>query len=451
MSFFSIETGPWTWRRGVQWFFLCGLLLVWSIPGTVALRNLFIVALALCLDWRPLFRYDLWREIPVALWAIVGLTVAILLHSLFLSSDSLWSLREFSGQWLKVLLLLLMGFVLARNAARPENLAYLLGWVAALLALPIIMTLVDACWLWWHEGAIPFGIARLTGSRTGTSYLNNLLLAFLVTDLLVRVFQSADGRRLLAWPLSWVLVMLVLSVFCSWLLTTRNGNIGVLFLVASSFLLYLVQHRQRLPMRRLSVISLLGISVLTVFVLVSYRSDSRWVNFFETVPVAWDIDHYDAWRKPLGEHRVMPSLEDGEGTDESAFLRLAWIHSGLRLVSEYPLGVGYGRNAYGHAMSLYFQEPFTGHSHSGLLDWTLGLGIPGLIFWLGVVALLFRHGWRAWFLDQRPSGLLLIFLVSGFLGRSLLDSNMRDHMMEMAFFLFGLLLAPGVVRERKEQ
>ncbi|GAB2180996.1 hypothetical protein DLREEDagrD3_12190 [Denitratisoma sp. agr-D3] len=436
-----------TWRLSLQWLLLSGLLFVWSIPGTLALRNLLIVALALSLDWRPLLSLKGWRELPAAMWAIGGLTLGILLHSLILSSDTQWSLREFSGQWLKALLLLVMGFLLARQAAQSDHKDRLLGLVAALLFLPVMLTLLDACWLWWQDGAIPFGIARLTGSRTGTSYLNNLLLAFLATDLLVRACRN--DRPLLPWPLPWVLVVGILGVLCSWLLATRNGNIGILFLAFSSLLLYLIHHWQQLPKRRLMAFVLLSAAVLVIFILVSYRTDARWSRFLETVPMAWDIDHDDAWRKPLNETNQMPTLDDGETAEGSAYLRLALIHSGLRLVAEYPLGVGYGRTAYGHAMTLHFGESDTRHSHSGLLDWTLGLGIPGLLFWLCVLALLFRHGWRAWFLWRSPGGLLLIFLVSGFFGRSLLDSNMRDHMLEMAFFFFGLLLAP--VAEQQNQ
>lgn len=440
MSFVLGSPKHWAWRQILQWFLLCGLLLVWSIPGTIALRNLFILFLAFSVDWRPLFSFRGWRELPGALWGIVGLTLAILIHSLTLSSNTQWSLQEFSGQWLKALLLLLMGFMLAWQAVRSRCMENLLGLVVGLLALPVLFTLLDGCWMWWRDGAIPFGIARLTGSRTGTSYLNNLLLAFLAVDLLARVGQG--NRPLLSWSLPWVLAMGILGLLCTWLLATRNGNIGVLFLLSSSLLLYLIHHWYQLPKRRLLAFLLLSVAAVVIFISVSYRTDARWSRFLETAPIAWDIDHHDAWRKPINETAQMPVLDGGEVAEGSAYLRLSWIHSGLRLVAEYPLGVGYGRNAYGHAMSLYYHEPYTGHSHSGLLDWTLGLGIPGLLLWLCVLALLFRHGWRAWFLWRSPSGLMMIFLVSGFFGRSLLDSNMRDHMMEMAFFLFGLLLAP---------
>lgn len=451
-SGFNLSRLAWPPSRPlVQQLLLCGLVLVWSIPGTIGLRNLFIVLLALTVNWSPLFRRAEWRQMPAPVWALLCLTLAIFLHSLLLSSDPGWSLREFSGQWIKALLLFMIGFLLALQAARSDRADRLLGLIAALLAAPIVWTLVDACWLWWRDGSIPFGVARLTGSRTGTSYLNNLLMAFLVADVLSRLFPSTERRRLLAWPLPWVLAIATLSLFCSWLLSTRNGNIGILFLATSSLLLYVLWQWQVLPKRKLAFICTVGVLALTLFAAVSYKTDPRWSRFMETASVAWDIDHNDAWRKPASDSAVLPNSASGNEVEQSAYLRLTWIHSGLRLTGEYPLGVGYGRNAYGHAMTLYFKQPFSGHSHSGLLDWTLGVGIPGLLLWLGVVALLFRYGWRAWAIHRAPAGLLLIFLVSGFLGRSVLDSNMRDHMMEMAFFLFGLLIASAAASQSENR
>jgi len=89
---------------------------------------------------------------------------------------------------------------------------------------------------------------------------------------------------------------------------------------------------------------------------------------------------------------------------------------------------------------LKYGYPFSGHSHSSVIDWSLEVGIPGLLLWLAFIWGLMRRGLRSWFRDKNPSGLLLLFVVSGFFGRSIVDSNMRDHMMEMFMMLLGILL-----------
>ena len=63
-----------------------------------------------------------------------------------------------------------------------------------------------------------------------------------------------------------------------------------------------------------------------------------------------------------------------------------------------------------------------------------------MILWLAFIGICLRTGWRR-YRDQRdPRGLILFFVTAGFLGRMLLDSINRDHMLVMFFLLLGTLL-----------
>ena len=80
--------------------------------------------------------------------------------------------------------------------------------------------------------------------------------------------------------------------------------------------------------------------------------------------------------------------------DASAYMRIAWFKEALVFIGEHPLGIGYGRNAFGHGIKIKYGKR-VGHSHSGILDLTIGTGIPGALLWLGfllsLVYLAFRR------------------------------------------------------------
>ena len=181
-------------------------------------------------------------------------------------------------------------------------------------------------------------------------------------------------------------------------------------------------------------VALLLVSGFATF---NYQGDSRWQVFSESAAAGWDIDHNRAWID--AKHNPWPLLSNGEGVDNSAYLRVAFIHAGLRLIAEDPLGVGYGRNAFAHALR-QTQEAYVGHSHSGFIDLTIGGGVPALLLWLAFVISLMVIGGQSYFRDGSSHGLMLFFLTTGYSGRMLLDSVNRDHMLQIFLFFVGYLL-----------
>ena len=71
----------------------------------------------------------------------------------------------------------------------------------------------------------------------------------------------------------------------------------------------------------------------------------------------------------------------------------------------------------------------------------MGGGIPALLLWFGTMAILLVRGWQQGLKHHNPYSLALLFIVSGFCGRMVLENIFRDHMLEVFLFLLGLLLA----------
>ncbi|RLJ68313.1 O-antigen ligase family protein [Sulfurisoma sediminicola] len=409
------------------------LLFVWSLPGTVALRMALLLA-ALALLARRLasagFQLGV-RASALPLVLLATLTFWLLLQAVFVSADTAWALGELRGQWLPALLALTLGFLLAyRVDAR-----HLVTAVALVFAAQAAIAVGHSLWHWFAHGQLLVQLVPLTGGKLEMSFVLNILLAILTVD----VFCRASGRdALLRLPLAAVAAMVLLALAGSLLAAARNGIIGIAFLAVLALSLFVFDQRRHLGRTRTLAASMAIVAGLAVAATVNFRTDSRWQAFTETAAIAWDIDRYSAWFAP--SQHPWPKLADGRNVDHSTYTRIAFVRGGLRLIAEEPLGHGYGRNAFAHALRQRHPEAQLGHAHNGWVDLGVGGGVPALALWAAFLGGLMWRGWRAFFASDNPHGLLLFFLATGYAGRMVLDSVNKDHMLQIFMFLAGLLL-----------
>lgn len=413
-------------------------LFILPIPGTIALRHsLFVILLGLgaaLLFW-PLRRLSLQRgERHYLLWLAV-LTGWIYAQAGWISDETAWSLREIASQWVPALCAASLGvglvWVARRSGISRER---FFGWLMLLMLAQTVFSLLVTVPDFMANGAFPQGKTRLTAGKLEISYWNNLLMAFLAVDALAR---GVLKQRLSFLPAGVLAAGMALVFASNVLFGARNGVIGSVLLLLSLLALMLVHLRHRLSIARLAGVSLGLLFAVAALGWASVKLDPRWQTFGETARVAWDIDATDAWYRPGS---TMPLLPSGQPAEESAYLRIAWIRGGLAMIHDYPQGVGYGRNAFAHALRKT-RDTRVGHAHSGIIDWTIGVGVPGLLLWLGFIGTLAWQGVRRYFVDHDAGGLVLFFVVSGFFGRMFLDSINRDHLLIVFFLLVGVLVA----------
>lgn len=422
------------------------LLFVLPVPGTLALRNVLLLLLValFALSWREC-RPEAALRAPQTAGLLVWLAILsawVVGQALWLSDETAWALKEILNQWLPALLSAAIGLgavVLGRLAGVPRR-QLLAGIILVLLAqavFALVVTLPD----FFADGAFPQSKTRLTAGKLEISYWNNLLLAFLAVDGLSRwLFRQS----LSSLPTPAVVAGIVVVFASNLAFGARNGVIGSLLLLAS--LLFLVLWHKGKTGGRFNTFGLVGGAVVLAGTLAwsSYQLDPRWATLGETARVAWQVEDSDIWLHPddvwSGPKLPLPQLKSGAPVEPSAYFRVAWIRAGLDMIEKYPLGVGYGRNAFGHALRKTM-ETRLGHAHSGLIDWTVGVGIPGLLLWLGFLAWLAGVGVRRYFVRKDPAGLVLTFVVGGFFGRMLLDSINRDHMLMVFFLVLAILVS----------
>lgn len=441
-------------QRGTAWqlilsgLLVFGLIFVWPIQYTIALRNGLLGLLLLLMIW------GLWCNrasgfrpygdlVGVSGTALLLLTGWIVVQAALISPFPEKAFQEITGQWLKGLACFMLGTLVVGMGAihRPYNRRPIWLWLITLvLGLQVTLTVADGFYLYAQTGAFQLGIARLMGHKALASYVCNTLFAVLAADILGRIFFR---KRLLPMPLVGVLGLIVLGLVCTWIIQARNGLIGLGSLLLSCLVIVWLERRAQAQAGKLGLILALIAALFVAFAWGNYKTDPRWQKFEESASLGWNLDASHAWIKPAVHH--YPLMSNGEQVDVSAYERAAWIKSGVILAMQHPLGLGYDRSSYGRARALHYgpdaQEGVGDHSHSSLIDLAIGIGIPGLLLWMIFLVALVCAGWRAFNRSHNAEGLVLIFLVTGFFGRSLIDSNIRDHMLEQFMFLAALLLA----------
>jgi O-antigen ligase len=116
-------------------------------------------------------------------------------------------------------------------------------------------------------------------------------------------------------------------------------------------------------------------------------------------------------------------------------------------------GIGFGRNVFGHAIQKYEKDldNLRGyHSHSGIIDFTIGVGIIGLFLWLFFVGRIVVSSALIFVNSGHYFSLMSLFITSGFFMRSIVDSNMRDHMFKQFFLILGIALTLAAFENKKK-
>lgn len=434
------------------------LLFIWQVPGTIALRNAVLGALFLLTAWLWLRNSNRLRPKRVIMqppMLCLLLLTGWLVLSLSWAVEPRLSLVELKGQWVMPVLCGITGALMAtvvpvisRNEFK--GLVQVVFW--ALFLQIGLHDLLDIAY-WINTGATPFrqapvlylpDIARnllqrqpLATAFSGESgdkfsYVNNTLAALIVAELVQRILLKKRWLDI-SWPT--LLLASMATLACTYWLQFRNGNVGLLLLIAFALFMVLVRLAKNWPIWKTATTLAIAIALLVTFANVLYKSDARWQSFTETVAIAVDTSTHQAWRL---RGTPYPLMQNGQTVDVSAYERLAWGTEGLKLVADHPFGTGYNRNAFGDGIDRKYQMNGVyrgGHAHSGLIDFAIANGVPGLIMWLAFLGALFYTGWVAFMGGQIAPALALMFIVSGFFSRSMVDSNIRDHMLQQFMFL----------------
>jgi hypothetical protein len=418
---------------------LSGILqFIFSLSHAIALRNLLLLIaflIAFKYFWEALLKKP--KPLLSAVLLFVLLQVWMLVIAGAISNQPFASFSEWKGQWLPVFMSFVIGIGLA-GALTLSKLKDPRAVVAMSILIPITIYLcLNAIVIvhdWILAGRFLASLGGLGDHHGISGYLVALLEPILFVDLLRRLLK---GDRLLPVP-SWVTsAILIVTVGTLIATTNRNGILNTLLTFILVTMVMIPEIRKIYSPKKIITFVLASLAFIFAIAFVSYKTDPRWQNFIETVPIAWDIDRDLLWLNGDGENIQLTTNE--EQVDISEYSRIAWAHEGWRMLMAHPWGMEIARDTFYKLELAKYGHAGMAHSHNSWIDFGLEVGIPGLLLWGLVLFLLAQCGWRTWRIHKEPLGLALAVLAIMFAVRGLFDSIFRDHEIVQFMLVAGLL------------
>lgn len=381
----------------------CGatLILVWPLSGTIALRNfaLGIGSLA-CLIWIRFARPKITLQMAFPILLLLAVPAWLWAHYFFLPTDVAAQLYDLKGTWFRVILAVILGATLGLiTVRRPKIVIWIwLGMIALALltAADYIFEVVNTKQLAISDFRFPFKYK----SAVVYFLMYPCLLAYSILHFCM--LDREPGTLPLRSKLNLGLAAGLLVAIC-WIdfiaAQALNGVLVAGFMGMILVIVYL-KHFFTSPGHKTFpnlVLLIFVVALLCVPLKIFWEYDKKYEkklgNLIADVEIGIQIDRYTQWRKDPIYKDPYPSRDfSGVSVHGSTYERAAWFVRGAQLLAENPLGAGFSHLAFRYYMLQEKPDLDLHKTHSGWLDYALGLGLPGLFFtWLAMAVI----GWRS--------------------------------------------------------
>lgn len=416
------------------------LVAIWPLPGTIAFRQLLLISgstlslLAIYKNRQQILRKEAWP-----LWMLASFFFWLLVHLVFFSIDVAEQISELRSDWVRSLLAAIVGlglsiaFVDEDGQQRPSKsvkleLMLLAGFSGTLVIFFVrYLYEIGATSQWLHLNFY------MTPYKSKTPIV--IFGAIFLPLAFIKILKVISGEEKVQW-ITLGVAGIFLMLFSSYFANTKNG-IAVLVFVSLIFLFKLLKLIKTTHYHRRIVWPLLtAILVIASFGIAKHvEINPAWTMIWSDLKVGIDIEHQNAWKD--SERFSVPTNEHSLPVNMSTYQRAAWATAGIQLLKETPQGYGLINHSFG-ALVIKKWNDFSppngktrGATHSGWLDFTLGLGIPGVLlilipFWASFRRALHMHGfWFSYVVWTVPT---LTFAYT-------ITEVSSNHFIELLFFL----------------
>jgi hypothetical protein len=427
-------------------------MFILSIDGTITLRYVLIVGLIVALVFVTIKNDDNLKILKESrdfklIIVLLGLFIVyVFFHSIFVSLEPDWSLSEFKSHIVYPSIYFIVGLLLANYVYKSKSISKesLITILFYSLFLHILYLDIAAIDFLWHEGTMLRRYGGLMDSPVLPNYLTNILLAMIIAEV---VYRLRVKKKVLKVSDSILLLLLVFCIFSTFIEALRLGDIALVFLGIGSSMAFLYKNKDYSAKVK-SFISIGLIIVLTIPLIYNINTDPRWAKLVETVPVAMSSSDDESFIDPAAP--VLKTVSGYEVTG-SNYTRIVYAIKSFKFIGEDPMGVGFGRNAFGHALELRHPEYAKRgmHAHSAILELSLGGGIIATFIWLSFIFVITRVSIIEFRRTLNYYAMLTLFLTMGFVGRGFVDANMRDHMFLQFMMMLGISIFFMIIEKNK--
>lgn len=369
-----------------------GLLVIWVLPNTIALRHIFLVtgfiSSCLIIARSNFFRNRTIHEL-VPLYALGTLFIWVIIHYLFFSLNPVLEVQEIRSLWLRSFLCVVIAIGLRITLAEHQNLLtyfFIALWFVPLINIGayIFLSFDAGYFLLPSEFVHAFVFKKIEAAFYGV-----LATSIACANLIYLFRNSTSKKKIIIW-MCWILGIL-LAISSAIVANTKNG-VAIIFalcvLLAIFFLIELFFKRQpRIQIwKKIFILTLIIISLGTLWQIHMRFASHGWITLIEDIRISREIDKHNFWRysgNDWGErfpNESLPKNSLGISVPGNTYERVAWATAGIRLINLQPYGYGSVNQSFKKMLDLAnMQHGLQSQTHSGWIDFGLAYGIPGLV------------------------------------------------------------------------
>ena len=363
------------------------LLAIWPLPSTIALRHVLLgigfISGLICLfgPKRVIFEPSAWP-----LWVFLGFFLWLLLHLAVFSNEFDAQLYELKHVWMRCLLATPMGLGLGLLISNPISSGKNKKNVFILLILigfsgTAMIGFGRYCYVYLQNHVLINYDTLFAFYKAKPPFVISAALALpLCFILIIRGINKQISR----WWIAPSLLLISLSLFVAYFSNTKNG-IAIFCICLTVFAINL-GFKIHWTWDKLCIATIV-VAIISSFSFVGVEKhlerNNAWPSLIANFKIGLDVDHQNYWKNR--NVYPQPTNEYGSAVDVSTYERTAWFTSGIRLLKENPMGYGLLHHSFGSlALAKWpdFYKPvgnLRGATHSGWLDFALGVGVPGLL------------------------------------------------------------------------
>jgi hypothetical protein len=433
-----------------------GLLIIFVLPETIALRHLLLVTgmlSSLAIIYRTqFFSGRQWRELtPLIL--LSSLFIWALVHFCFFSLNPALELKEIKSLWARSL----MGVITAIGLSIILRLNVQLRppFYIALLAVSLINL---GAYFWMSANFwISYGFERLLTpkefiqpflfKKIEAAFFGVIAISIACANIIYLTSKVFDTRRLL-YIFFWIIGITVAGL-SSLVANSKNGIASalILCLLMALILVYLAIYQKESTKTNTTILALI-IIVLTFggWKLHIQSASQGWGSLLDDIKISSKIDQHNFWRfngqhwnKVIGEE--IPKNSKGETVAGNTYERVAWAVMGLRLIAQHPMGYGSINQSFvGLLDHAKIKQELESQTHSGWIDFGLAFGLPGLLILFLTFASIVFFG----LVKRDQFGLIGAWLAIGLMPFGLIAEISYKHNFEILLFFISFAAASTI-------
>lgn len=360
------------------------LYAIWYLPETIFIRNLLIILGSLIGVYSIIKNIELfknYRAIPIYiiglffLWAIV--------HIIVIGVDIKNQLHELKSIWLRAGLLSIfgVGFGILLNKCSNIKIPHRIIYVGLLMPTFIFYIKISLAGVGDYYGIkMPEYLLLVDqGSKFfihKTSYLFFSIPAYIASLCIISSkIKNNQNKTSLIYIIP---IIIILEMY--FLINSRSGILyGIIFTII--FIINLLLNTKKNQYRNIKLyLTIILTIVLFYFVNFNYKNNG-WERFIPDAKVAIQIEKYQQWKNI--ENSGGLKNENGQYLNTASnYERISWAIVGLHLIKENPLGYGLIERSFGRLAQTKWPESRLTQAHSGWIDLTMGIGVPGVLMLL---------------------------------------------------------------------